>query len=222
MDWFPLYNSIRISVISTAATFFLGILAAKAVWRLPVWLKGLFDCVFTLPLVIPPTVVGFFILKAMSPNSPFGVFWSGAFGLRLVMTWYAAVFAVSIIIFPLMYRTARGAFEALDYDLVNAGRTLGISERYIFWRIVVPCAKKGLIAGVILSFARALGEYGATNMVSGYTPGRTAAISTTVYQLWREGNETLAYKWVLINIAISLIILVILNIMEKRRERGRA
>lgn len=139
------------------------------------------------------------------------------FNIRLSMVWYSAIFASVVVAFPLMYRTARGAFESLDKNLIYSARTLGLSDTFTFWRIILPCCSKGITAGAILSFARALGEYGATSMISGYTPGRTATISTTVYQLWRTGNDELAMKWVLVNLAISFIVLMIVNVLERRR-----
>ena len=146
-----------------------------------------------------------------------GSFFNELFGVKLTMQWWSAIFAVTVIVFPLMYRTARGAFESFDEDLASAGKTLGLSNSYIFWRIRIPYCKKGIIAGVVLSFARALGEYGATSMIAGYTPGKTATVSTAVYQLWRTGNDALAFKWVLINIAISAAVLLIINLVEKPR-----
>ena len=137
-------------------------------------------------------------------------------GLKLTMAWYSAIFATVIVTFPLMYRTARGAFEAFDVNLANSGRTLGLSNTYVFWRVMMPCCKQGIIAGTVLAFARALGEYGATTMVTGYIPGRTATISTTVYQLWREGNDALAYRWVGINLLISFAVLAAVNLLEKK------
>ena len=134
------------------------------------------------------------------------------------MMWYSAIFASVVVSFPLMYRTARGAFESLDKNLVYSAQILGLSNTYTFWKIIMPYCKKGVTAGTILSFARALGEYGATSMISGYTPGRTATISTTVYQLWRTGNDSLAMKWVLINLAISFIVLMAVNIIERGRK----
>lgn len=132
------------------------------------------------------------------------------------MTWYAAIAATTVVTFPLMYRTARGAFESFYRNLIHAEQTLGWSNRRIFWQIVLPGCRQGILAGVVLAFARGLGEYGATSMVSGYTPGRTATISTTVYQLWRENNDALAYRWVLINLAISFVVLMTVNLMERR------
>lgn len=216
MDWFPLFNSVRIALIATIFTFAFGVLAAYYVAKLPRMVKGIFDCVFTLPLVLPPTVVGFFLLKSLGPNGVIGSLYLKWSGNKIVMTWYASIFAVMIVTFPLMYRTVRGAFESFDQNLIYAGQTLGLSNTYIFWRILLPGCKHGLMSGTVLAFARGLGEYGATSMVSGYTPGRTATISTTVYQLWREGNDTLAYQWVGINLVISFIVLVAVNLLEKR------
>ena len=128
-------------------------------------------------------------------------------------------FETAVVIFPLMYRTARGAFESFDETLADAGRTLGRSNTWIFWRVRMPCCRQGILAGTVLAFARALGEYGATSMVAGYTPGRTATISTTVYQLWRTNDDALAFKWVVVNLAISAVVLLAVNLLEKR-ERG--
>lgn len=214
MDWFPLFNSVRIAFIATIITFFLGIFAAYYTSKLPRLFKGIADCILTLPLVLPPTVIGFFLLKMLSPNSLIGSYVFETFGKKIAMTWTASIFAVVVITFPLMHRTVRAAFDSFDKTLIYSGQTLGLSNTYIFWRILLPGCKEGLIAGTVLVFARGLGEYGATSMVSGYTPGKTASISTTVYQLWREGNDALAYKWVIINVVISLVVLVSVNLLE--------
>ncbi|MDO5562616.1 MAG: molybdate ABC transporter permease subunit [Synergistaceae bacterium] len=211
MDLFPLYNSIRVAAISTLITFFTGIAAAYYIAKTPRAVKGVCDCVLTLPLVLPPTVIGFFLLKAIGPLTPLGSFVLDVLGFRLTMTWYSAIFATTIVSFPLMYRTVRAAFEAFDKTYIYSGQTLGLSDFFIFRRVILPNCKQG-----ILAFARALGEYGATSMVTGYIPGRTATISTTVYQLWREGNDALAYKWVAINLVISFIVLVAVNMLENR------
>lgn len=216
MDWFPLYNSLRVALISTFFTFFFGIFAAYYIAKTPRLLKGVIDGVLTLPLVLPPTVIGFFLLKMIGPLGPVGSRVFEVFGFKLTMTWYSAIFATTIISFPLMYRTARGAFESLDKTLLYSGQTLGLSNTFLFWRVIMPNCKQGILAGAVLSFARALGEFGATTMVAGYIPGRTAIISTTVYQLWREGNDTLAYKWVFINLVISFIVLAAVNMLENR------
>jgi len=219
MDWFPLINSLRIALISTLITFLLGIFTAYYIAKLPRVIKGTLDVILTLPLVLPPTVVGFFILKIMGPKGVIGSPLLEWFGIKTVMTWYSAIFATVVVTFPLMYRTARGAFEAFDVNLKYAGQTLGLSNTYIFWRIMMPVCKQGILAGAVLSFARALGEFGATNMVAGYIPGKTATISTTVYQLWRTGNDALAYKWVVINVAISFVFLITINFLERRSSK---
>lgn len=214
MDFFPLYNSIRIALISSVITFFLGILFAYYVKKLSPIIKGICDVILTLPLVLPPTVIGFFIIKTLGPNSFFGGLVEKLFELNLIMKWYSAIIATVIVTFPLMYRTARGAFEAFDMNLKYAAQTLGKSNTWIFWKITMPTCKKGILAGLVLSFARALGEYGATSMVSGFIPGKTATISTSVYQFWRIGKDALAYRWVIINVSISLVILLTINILE--------
>ena len=218
MDWYPLYNSIRIAAISTAAVFFLGIFAAHAAAKLPQLAKGVLDVVLTLPLVLPPTVVGWLLLMLLGPRRPLGEWFQRVFGLRLVMTWWSAVFAAVVVAFPLMYRTARGAFESFDMTLIEAGQTLSLSNTYLFWRVQMPCCRQGILAGTVLSFARALGEYGATSMIAGYTPGRTATISTTVYQRWRTGDDSGAMRWVLVNIALSALFLLALNLLETRQQ----
>ena len=220
MDWFPLCNSLRISAISTVAVFFLGLWAAQEIARLPRLAKGALDVVLTLPLVLPPTVMGWLLLLLMGPNRPLGAFVGEVFGLRLVMQWWSAVFATIAVSFPLMYRTARGAFESFDETLADAGRTLGRSNAWVFWRVQMPCCKQGILAGAVLAFARALGEYGATSMVAGYTPGRTATVSTTVYQLWRTGDDAGALRWVLVNIALSACFLLAVNLLEERERRA--
>ena len=223
MDWFPLYNSIRIAAVSTALVFFLGVFAAHFIARLPRLVKGVLDVVLTLPMVLPPTVVGWLLLLALGPRRPLGAWLLDTFGLRLTMTWPAAVFAAVAVSFPLMYRTARGAFESFDQTLAQAGRTLGLSDAYIFWRVQMPVCRQGILAGTVLAFARALGEYGATSMLAGYTPGRTATVSTTVYQLWRTGQDGLALRWVLVNLGISAAVLLAVNLLERKdRKAARA
>lgn len=204
------------AAISTVFTFFLGIFAAHYIAKTPRAVKGVLDVVLTLPMVLPPTVVGFFLLKTIGPLGPIGSAVLRLYGFRMTMTWYSAIFATTIVSFPLMYRTVRGAFESFDSTLIYSGQTLGLSNTFIFWRVIMPNCKQGILAGTVLAFARALGEYGATSMVTGYIPSRTATISTTVYQLWREGNDALAYKWVGINLIISFIVLVTVNMLEKR------
>lgn len=221
MDWYPLYNSLRIAAISCVLVFFAGIFAAYYVARLPRAVKGILDVILTLPMVLPPTVVGYFILLVFGAKRPLGIFLA-QYGIRFVMTWYGGVLAAAVVAFPLMYRTARGAFESFDDTLAYSGQTLGLSNTYIFWNIRMPYCRQGILAGTVLAFARALGEYGATSMLIGYTPGRTATISTTVYQLWRTNDEAGAFFWVMVNLGISAVVLLIVNMLERRTKGGRA
>ena len=142
------------------------------------------------------------------------------FGVKLVMNWYSAIFASIVVAFPLMYRTARGAFESFDETLAWSAQTLGQSGAWIFWRVRMPYCRQGILAGTVLAFARALGEYGATSMIAGYTPGKTATIATTVYQLWRTNDEAGAMRWVLVDIVISAVVLLAVNLLEKKQKAG--
>ena len=216
MDLYPLWNSLRIAGISTVIIFFVGIFAAYYIAKAPRLIKGILDVILTLPLVLPPTVVGYLLLRVLGPRRIIGAFVLEHFNLKLTMTWWSAIIATMVVIFPLMYRTARGAFEAFDETLAYSGKTLGLSNTYIFWRIMIPNCSQGLIAGTVLAFARALGEYGATSMIAGYTPGKTATISTTVYQMWRTGDDEMAFKWVMLNLAISAVVLLAVNFFEKK------
>jgi molybdate transport system permease protein len=213
---FPLFNSLRISAIATFLTFFLGIFAAHYIVRLPKLWKGIIDSILTIPLVLPPTVIGFLILSMIAPRSPLGSWIKDEFAITLTMKWQAAILAVVFITFPLMYRTVRSSFEAFDQNIIHAAKTLGLSNTYIFWRILLPNCKSGLVAGVVLAFARGLGEYGATSMVAGFIQNRTATISTTVAYYWQTNQDALAIKWVLINLCISFAVMLTVNFFEKR------
>ena len=221
MDWYPLLNSIRIAAISSVVVFFAGICAAYYAARLPRVLKGIIDVLFTLPLVLPPTVCGYLLLMLFGVRRPLGVFFA-QFGIQFVMTWYGGILAASLVAFPLMYRTARGAFESFNKTLAYSAQTLGLGNAYIFWRIRMPACRQGILAGLVLAFARALGEYGATSMLIGYIPGRTATISTTVYQLWRTNNNAAAFTWVMINMGISAVVLLAVNMLERREKTAAA
>ena len=219
MDWYPLCNSLRIAAVSCVLVFFVGVLTAYYVAKLPRTVKGVLDVFFTLPMVLPPTVCGYFLLVIFGVKRPLGIFLAN-FGIQFAMTWYGAILASTVVAFPLMYRTARGAFESFDQTLAYSGQTLGLSNTYIFWRIRMPACRQGILAGTVLAFARALGEYGATSMLVGYIPGKTATISTTVYQLWRTNHEAEAFQWVMINMAISAVILLIVNMLEKKNGKA--
>ena len=218
MDLFPLWNSLRIAAISSVIVFFTGIFAAYKVAKMPRIVKGILDVILTLPMVLPPTVCGYFLLLIFGARRPVGQFLM-QLGLKVVMNWPGGVAAAVVVAFPLMYRTARGAFESFDQNLAWAGQTLGLSNTWIFWKVRMRACRQGILAGTVLAFARALGEYGATSMLIGYTPGRTATVSTTVYQLWRTNDEQGAFFWVMVNLAISAAVLLTVNMLEKKNGR---
>ena len=218
-DWYPLYNSLRIAAVSCIIVFFTGIFAAYYAAKLPRLIKGILDVILTLPMVLPPTVCGYFLLLLFGTRRPLGRFLM-QYGVRFVMTWYGGILAAVVVSFPLMYRTARGAFESFDRNLAWSGQTLGLSDTWIFWHVRMPACRQGILAGTVLAFARALGEYGATSMLIGYIPGKTATVSTTVYQLWRTNDERGAFFWVLVNLAISAAVLLSVNLLEEKQKQS--
>lgn len=219
MDLFPLVNSLRIALISIVIVFFTGIFLANLIKKCPRVVKGICDVILTLPLVLPPTVCGYLLILIFGPLHPIGAFLKDI-GIKFFMDWKGGILASAMVSFPLMYRTVRASFESFDENLASAGKTLGLSDTYIFWRIKLPACKSGLIAGTVLAFARALGEYGATQMFVGYTY-KTATISTTVASLWTSGDEKTAVYWILLNIAIAAVVLTIVNIFENKEKKRR-
>ncbi len=220
MNLFPLWNSLRIALIASIIVFFTGIFFAYYVKRLPKWAKGIIDVFLTLPLVLPPTVCGYILILIFGPTHPIGKFLS-LIGIKFFFDWKGGVIASAVVSFPLMYRTVRGAFESFNEDLANAGKTLGLSNTYIFWKIRMPACRSGILAGFVLAFARALGEYGATSMFIGYNEYTTATISTTVAYAWNSNQDQLALIWALINIGISAIVLICINFFEERSKGAR-
>ena len=220
MSLYPLWNSLRISFIASVITFFLGIFLAYYVVKLPGTIKGILDTILTIPMALPPTVVGFLLLKLLSPRSSLGILVMKYFDTTITMKWYAAIAAVVAVTFPLMYRTARSSFEAFDHNIIASAQTLCLTNTYIFWRILLPNCRAGIVAGLVLAFARGLGEYGATSMVAGYIANRTATISTTVAYYWQTNQDSAAMKWVLLNLAISFVVMLVVNGMEKRISFG--
>ena len=215
----PLIISLKVAGLATVMTFFLGIALAYGVLQLRSRLAStIADAVITLPLVLPPTVVGFFLLLLLGKRSAIGSALL-ALDLPLVFTWRAAVIAAVIVSLPLMYRTARGAFEALDRNMIHAAQTLGVSNWRIFWRIILPNARHGILAGLVLSFARALGEFGATIMFAGNIPGRTQTMSTAIYAAVQANNYDLALRWAIIISLFSLIFIGAMNLYLKREVR---
>lgn len=221
MDYTPLWISVKVAFCATVFTSFLGLLAARLVVNMGK-LKGLVDGIFSLPMVLPPTVVGFFLLILFGRNSALGKLLEKC-DVSVIFTWQGAVLAAVVVAFPIMYRTARGALEQVDMNLVHAARTLGMTEVQIFFKILLPVAGPGIMAATILAFARALGEFGATIMIAGNIPGKTQTMSLAIYTAMQSGNRELAFRWVLIIMSISVITMVLMNcLVERKSVRGYA
>lgn len=217
MDFSPLYISLKTAGLATVITFILGIYAARFICKLKIY-QGFIDGIITLPLVLPPTVVGFFLLLFLGKNSFIGQFLA-VFDINIIFSWPATVITAVVVSFPLMYRTTRGAFEQIDKDLIFAARTLGMSEEKIFWKIILPLAKSGILAGAILSFARALGEFGATIMLAGNIPGKTQTMSTAIYSAVQANDQETAFVWAGIIIVVSLMVMVLMNYWLKQQQK---
>lgn len=213
LDWSPLVISLKTGVAATVISFFLGIFAARKVLKAGPKVKAVIDGILTLPMVLPPTVAGFFLLLLFSRRRPLGIFLFDNFNIKIVQTWTGCIIAATVIAFPLMYRNARAAFEQVDVNLVYAGRTLGMSETAIFWKVVVPSAGPGVVSGTILTFARALGEYGATSMLAGNIPGKTGTISQRIAMVIQDGDYLTAGVWVAIVMLIAFVIIFLMNLI---------
>ena len=210
MEITPFILSVEVAFVSTIITFFVGIYAAIIIVRIKKF-SSLFDIIFTLPLVLPPTVVGFFLLLVFGRNSFIGALFS-KIGISFVFDLKGAILASFIVAFPLMYRTSRGAFEQIDNNIINAARTLGKSENWIFWRIILPNSWQSILSGTILAFTRSLGEFGATIMIAGNIPNKTQTISLAIYTAVQAGDKELAFKWVIIIVSISFVSVMMMNI----------
>ena len=220
LDWSPLFISIKTGIVATIISFFLGIYAARKAIKAKPWVKAVADGILTLPMVLPPTVAGFFLLLLFSRRRPVGIFLYETFDIKVVQTWLGCIIAATVIAFPLMYRNARAAFEQVDVNLVYAGRTLGMSEMAIFWKVVVPTAGPGIISGTILTFARALGEYGATSMLAGNIPKKTATISQRIAMVVQDGDYMTAGVWVIIVMLIAFGVIVLMNLISGRKMKN--
>ena len=214
LDWSPLLISLKTGVAATVFSFFLGLFAAAKAMKATSWKKAVLDGILTLPMVLPPTAAGFFLLLLFSLRRPFGSMLYGQFGIKVVQTWLGCVIAATVIAFPLMYRNARAAFEQVDPNLIYAVRTLGMSDLKIFWKVVVPTAGPGIASGTILTFARALGEYGATSMLAGNIAGKTGTISQKIAMVIQDGDFLTAGVWVLIVMIIAFAIVVGMNLIS--------
>lgn len=220
LDWSPLIISLKTGVVATIVCFFLGMYAARKVIKLSYKAKAVVDSILTLPMVFPPTVAGFILLLIFSRRRPIGIFLDQQLDIQVVHTWLGCILAATVIAFPLMYRNARAAFEQIDANLVYAGRTLGMSEMNIFWRIVVPTAGPGIASGTILTFARAMGEYGATSMLAGNIPGKTGTVSQRIAMVIQDGDFATAGFWVVVVLLISFGIIFLVNMVTGSRMKN--
>lgn len=220
LDWSPLWISIKTGIVATIISFFLGIFAARKVIAQSNRVKSILDGILTLPMVLPPTVAGFFLLLIFSKRRPFGMFIYNTLDIQVVHTWLGCILAATVIAFPLMYRNARAAFEQINPDLVFAGRTLGMSDTEIFWRVVIPTAGPGIASGTILTFARAMGEYGATSMLAGNIPGKTATISQKIAMVIQNSDYVTAGFWVAVVLVIAFIAVFLINIITGKHMKN--
>ncbi len=219
LDWSPLFISLKTGAVATVLCFFLGTCLAGFVYRARPCVKAVVDGILTLPMVLPPTVAGFFLLLIFSLRRPFGKYLYQVHGIKVVQTWAGCILAATIIALPLMYRNARAAFELVDENLVYAARTMGMSETAIFFRVLLPTARPGILSGLILTFARALGEYGATSMLAGNIPGKTGTISQRIAMVIQDGNYALAGFWTAVITLIAFVIIVVMNLTAGRAGR---
>ena len=210
MDFSPLWISLKTAFLATIITSIIGIFISYKMANYKGRGRGLIDGVFTLPLILPPTVIGFFLLLICGKNGFVGkIFMS--FNKNIIFSWSATVIAATVVAFPMMYRTCRSAFEQIDKNMISAARTLGLSETKIFFKIAIPLAWPGIIGGLVLSFARALGEFGATLMIAGNIPGKTQTMPVAIFFAVEGGDMNKAMLWVLIIVAISFIMIFLFN-----------
>lgn len=215
-DLQPVWISLKTALTATVITTVLGVAAAYWVTSLQGFKKGVLDGIFLLPLVLPPTVIGFILLIIFGKHGPVGKILA-LLGKNIIFSWPATVIAAVVVAFPLMYQTSRGAFAQIDHNLESAARTLGASEWRVFRQIMLPLAWPGLAAGMILSFARALGEFGATLMLAGNIPGKTQTIPLAIYFAFEGGDmEKATYLSMIISV-VSLLMVVILNCLNKSK-----
>lgn len=220
MDWSPVLISMKTASLSILITFFMGLIIAWGIIKIKNdSIKIVLDGIFTLPLVLPPTVVGFFLLYIFGVRGPIGSFFVEFFAYKIAFSWPATVIAAVVMSFPLMYRSARGAFEQVDSNLLDAGRTLGMSEWKIFWKVLFANALPGIISGGILAYARGLGEFGATAMLAGNIAGQTRTIPMAVYSEVAAGNMGTAFDYVIVIIFISFIAIFIMDYVSIRKEK---
>ncbi len=219
MDLSPVWVSLKTATVAGIITFFLGILLARLVHNIKNKALQIFlDGIFTLPMVLPPTVAGFFLLFIFGLNRPIGQFFFEVFNIRIAFSWFATVLAAMLVALPIMYRAAKGAFEQVDKDLIYVAQTLGLSNNFIFWRIAIPEAFSGILAGGILAFARGLGEFGATVMIAGNIAGKTQTLPLAIYSDVVAGDMAQTYFYVTILLVFSLLVVWSLNLLNLKKD----
>ena len=221
LDWTPLWISVKTGIVATFLNFFLGIFAARKVLKLGPKMRAAVDGLLSLPMVLPPTAAGFFLLLIFSRRRPFGIFLYDNFGIKVVQTWLGCIIAATIIAFPLMYRNARAAMEQIDEHLIYAGRTLGMSEISILWKVILPQIRPGLVAGTVLTFARAMGEYGATSMLAGNIPGKIGTVSQRLALVIQDGDFATAGVYATVVVLAAFLIIYLVNVLAFRRRIRR-
>ena len=221
INWSPLWISLKTGLAATVIAFFLGIFCARKIMKLKPGARAVLDGILTLPLVLPPTVAGFFLLLIFSLKRPFGSFLLDNFDIKIVQTWKGCVIAAAVIAFPLMYRNTRAAFEQVDTNLIYAARTLGMSEWKIFWKVVIPSAGPGVLSGTVLAFARALGEYGATSMLAGNIPGKTGTVSQKIAMVIQDGDYKTAGFWSAVVLLVGFLAMTAMNLLGNRRKKNQ-
>lgn len=221
LDWSPLVISIKTGIVATILSFFFGIFAARAVMKLRPGARAVIDGFLTLPMILSPTVAGFFLLLIFSLRRPFGAALYENFSIKAVQTWLGCILAATIIAFPLMYRNTRAAFEQVDTNLIYAARTLGMSEWKIFWKVVIPSAGPGVLSGTVLAFARALGEYGATSMLAGNIPGKTGTVSQKIAMVIQDGDYKTAGFWSVVVLLVGFLTMTAMNLLGNRRKKNQ-
>ena len=210
LDWSPLVISIKTGIVATILSFFFGIFAARAVMKLRPGARAVIDGFLTLPMILPPTVAGFFLLLIFSLRRPFGAALYENFGIKAVQTWLGCILAATII-----------AFEQVDTNLIYAARTLGMSEWKIFWKVVIPSAGPGVLSGTVLAFARALGEYGATSMLAGNIPGKTGTVSQKIAMVIQDGDYKTAGFWSVVVLLVGFLAMTAMNLLGNRRKKNQ-
>ncbi|UXR71341.1 MULTISPECIES: molybdate ABC transporter permease subunit [unclassified Staphylococcus] len=215
----PFWISLRVAMISTVIVVVLATLLAKILYNKQGRLIKFCESLVLLPIVLPPTVMGFLLLILFSVNGPVGYFLTEVLGIKVVFTLTGAVIASVIVSFPLMYQHAVQGFRSIDDKMLNTARTMGATERKIFYRLILPLSKRALISGTMMAFARAIGEFGATLMIAGYIPGKTNTLPLEIYFLVQQGREQQAWLWVLILVAFAVTVMGTMNMLNRDRYR---